>query len=37
MYPMKTKLLSMLGIGYFLKIANINSQQEKLNCPNYKN
>ena len=24
----------MLGTGYFLKIAKINSQQEKLICPN---
>ena len=26
----------MLGTGYFLKIANINSQQEKINCHNRK-
>ena len=33
----KTKILSMLGTGYFLKIAKINSQQEKPICPNHKN
>ena len=27
----------MLGSGYFLKIAKINSQQEKTICPNRKN
>ena len=27
----------MLGSGYFLKIAKINSQQEKPICPNHKN
>ena len=27
----------MLGTGYFLKITNINSQQEKPVCPNHKN
>ena len=27
----------MLGSGYFLKIAKINSQQEKPICPNCKN
>ena len=27
----------MLGSGYFLKIAKINSQQEKPICPNQKN
>ena len=27
----------MLGTGYFLKIAKINSQQEKPICPNRKN
>ena len=31
-YSTKTKILSMLGTGYFLKITKINSQQEK---PNY--
>ena len=31
------KILSMLGTGYFLKIAKINSQQEKPICPNRKN
>ena len=35
-YSIKTKILSMLGTGYFLKIAKINSQQEKPNCPNRK-
>ena len=32
MYLTKTKILSMLGTGYFLKIAKINSQQEKPVC-----
>ena len=32
MYLTKTKILSMLGTGYFLKIAKINSQQEKAVC-----
>ena len=27
----------MLGTGYFLKIAKINTQQAKLICPNRKN
>ena len=36
-YSIKTKILSMLGTGYFLKIAKINSQQEKPICPNRKN
>ena len=27
----------MLGTGYFLKIAKIDSQQEKLICPNRRN
>ena len=27
----------MLGTGYFLKIAKINSQQEKTICPNRQN
>ena len=36
-YSIKTKILSMLGMGYFLKIAKINSQQEKPICPNCKN
>ena len=35
-YSIKTKILSMLGTGYFLKIAKINSQQEKPICPNRK-
>ena len=35
-YSIKTKILSMLGTGYFLKIANINSQQEKPICHNCK-
>ena len=30
------KILSMLGTGYFLKIAKINYQQEKPICPNCK-
>ena len=36
-HSMKTKILSMLGTGYFLKIAKINSQQEKPISPNRKN
>ena len=36
-YSIKTKILSMLGTGYFLKIAKINSQQEKPICLNCKN
>ena len=38
-YPQstKTEMLSMLGSGHFLKIAKINSQQEKPICPNRKN
>ena len=36
-YLTKTKILSMLGTGYFLKISKINSQQEKPICPNRKN
>ena len=36
-YSIKTKILSMLGTGYFLKIAKINSQQAKRICPNRKN
>ena len=36
-YSIKTNILSMLGSGYFLKIAKINSQQEKPICPNRKN
>ena len=36
-YPVKTKILSMLGTGYFLKIAKNNSQKEKPICPNRKN
>ena len=35
-YSIKTKILSMLGMGYFLKIAKINFQQEKPICPNGK-
>ena len=37
MDSIKTKILSMLGTGYFLKIAKINSQQEKPSCPYRKN
>ena len=37
MYSIKMKLLSMLGTRYFLKITEINSQQEKPICPNRKN
>ena len=37
MYSIKTKILSMLGTGYFLKITKINSQQEKPICPYRKN
>ena len=33
----KTKTLSMLGTGYFLKIAKMNSRQEKPICPYRKN
>ena len=33
----KTEMLSMLGSGHFLKIAKINSQQEKPISPNRKN
>ena len=33
----KMTISSMLGIGYFLKIAKLNSQQEKPICPNRKN
>ena len=36
-YSIKPKILSMLGTGYFLKIAKINSQQEKPICPDRKN
>ena len=36
-YSIKTKIISMLGTGYFLKIAKINSQQEKPIFPNRKN
>ena len=35
-YSIKTKILSMLGTGYSMKIAKINSQQEKPICPNGK-
>ena len=33
----KNESFSMLGTGYFLKLAKINSQQEKPICPNRKN
>ena len=33
MYLTKMQILSMLGTGYFLKIAKINSQEEKLIFP----
>ena len=36
-YSINAKILSMLGTGYFLKMAKINSQQDKLICPNRKN
>ena len=36
-YSIKTRILSMLGTGYFLKITKINSQLEKPICPNCKN
>ena len=36
-YSIKTKILSMLGTGYYLKIAKINSQLGKPICPNPKN
>ena len=36
-FSIKKKILSMLGTGYFLKIAKINSQQENPLCPNRKN
>ena len=36
-FSIKTKILAMLGTWYFLKIAKINSQQEKPICPNRKN
>ena len=36
-YSIKTKILPMLGTGYFLKIPKINCQQEKPICPNRKN
>ena len=29
----RTKILSMLGTGYFLKTAKINSQRERPMCP----
>ena len=35
-YP-QLKILSMLGSGHFLKIAKVDSQQEKPICPNRKN
>ena len=35
-YSIKTKILSKLGTGYFLKILKINSQQEKQICPHRK-
>ena len=36
-YSIKAKVMSMLGTGYFLKIAKINSQQEKSISPDRKN
>ena len=36
-YSINAKILSILGTGYFLKMAKINSQQDKLICPNRKN
>ena len=36
-YPIKPKILSMLGTGYFLKIAKIYSQKEKPISPDRKN
>ena len=36
-YSKKTKILSMLGTGYFLKTGKINFQQEKSICPYRKN
>ena len=36
-YSIKTKILLMLGTGYFMKIAKIKSRQEKPICPNRKN
>ena len=36
-YSIKTKMLPMLDIGYFVKIAKINSSQEKPVCPNLEN
>ena len=35
-YSIKTKIFSMLGTGYFLKIAKINFQQGRPICPNRK-
>ena len=35
-YSIKTKILSVLGTEYFLKILKINSQQEKQIYPNRK-
>ena len=35
-YSIKTNVLSMLGTGYFLKIAKINCQLENSICPNRK-
>ena len=37
MYLTKMQILSTLGTGYFLKIAKINSQEEKPICPYHKN
>ena len=36
-YSIKPKVMSMLGTGYFLKIAKINFQQEKPISPDRKN
>ena len=36
-YSIKPKILSMLGTGYFLKIAKIYSQKEKPISPDRKN
>ena len=36
-YPIKTKILSMLGTEHLLNITKINSLQEKPLCPNRKN
>ena len=36
-YSLKTKILSMQGTGYFLKITIFDYQREKTICPNHKN